>query len=280
MDLDWRPYDAGPDSTVTGDVRISEPVVADYHDYERELLAYLPPSYTETDDSYPVVYMHDGRNLFDEATSNDGEWRVDETMERLASEGIEAIVVGIPVDGEYRHIEYAPFLTDEHRLPDGEFNPFADIEPMGDAYADFLRERVVPAVESQFRTREDRTARGVFGSSMGGLMAVYTLFRDSDLFGFAGAMSPAVGGPWRDVFPFVEDRGYVDARIYVDVGGREFPDQPRRSERFYDAAHELVNLLEDLGYDENLRLVVDEDATHHEDAWAERFPDAVQFLLG
>lgn len=279
-DLTWRPYDGGADSTVTGDVRVSDPVAVDYHGFERELLAYLPPSYTETDDSYPVLYMHDGHNLFDEATSNDGEWEVDETMERLAGEGVEAIVVGIPVDGEFRHVEYAPFLTDEETLPDGDPNPFVGLEPQGDAYADFLRDRVVPAVDAEFRTVEDRAARGVFGSSMGGLMSVYSFFRDSDVFGFVGAMSPAVGGPWRDIYDFIEAQGYVQGEVYVDVGGEEFPDHPDRSTRFYEAAHDLAAVLERLGYDEELDFVVEAEAIHHEDAWARRFPDAVRFLLG
>lgn len=271
----WHPYDRGPDSTVVGDVRVSEPITTDHLDIERELLAYLPPSYDNGDDAYPVVYMHDGQNLFDEATSYDGEWRVDETMERLAAEGIEAIVVGIPNAGEHRPIEYAPFY-DPAEAPE-DVNLGDDIEPMGDAYADWLLETVRPVVESTFRVSD---VRGVFGSSMGGLISLYSFFRDPDAFAFVGAMSPAVGGPWHEVFAFIEDAGYVDGRVYVDVGGEEFRDDPERSDAFENGAERLVETLKSIGYDRQLRYVYDGGATHHESEWARRFPEAIRFLLG
>ncbi|MFC4544494.1 alpha/beta hydrolase-fold protein [Halosolutus amylolyticus] len=96
-ELEWRPYDLANDHTVVGDVRVSEPIPAPECHADRHLLAYLPPSYEASDDDYPVLYMHDGQNLFDEVTSHSGEWRADETMERLAAEGREAIIVGIPI---------------------------------------------------------------------------------------------------------------------------------------------------------------------------------------
>ncbi|WP_229126321.1 alpha/beta hydrolase [Halapricum desulfuricans] len=272
--MSWKPYEGEPRSTVVGDVRVSEPIEADYFDLERELLVYLPPSYEDSDDTYPIVYMHDGQNLFDRETSYDGEWRVDETMERLAAEGIEAIVVGIPNAGEQRPIEYAPFY-DHTEAPD-DVNLPDDVEPLGDAYADWLLETVRPAVESTFRVSE---VRGVFGSSMGGLISLYSFFRDPEAFAFVGAMSPAVGGPWHEVFEFIEDAGYVDGRVYVDVGGDEFPDDSGRSAAFESGAERLIETLETMGYDERLRYVYDEGATHHESAWADRFPDAIRFLL-
>ena len=279
MDCSWRPYDGGPESTVVGDVRISEPVPFEHLDDERELLAYLPPSYTDTDREYPVVYMHDGRNCFDEATSNDGEWRVDETMERLAAEGTEAIVIGIPNAGERRAVEYAPFF-DTGMLPAEERGRYDDLEPRGDAYADWLVETAVPLVEDGFRISDDRRQVGVFGSSLGGLISLYSLFRDPAEFGFAGAMSPAVGGPWEEIFTVIEDAGHVDSRIYVDVGGDEFPDHDQRSAQFEQGAERLVETLEGMGYDEELQYVYEPDGIHHEDAWARRFPDAIRFLLG
>jgi predicted alpha/beta superfamily hydrolase len=275
----WRPYDGGSDSTVVGDVRISDPVSFGHCDDERELLAYLPPSYTDTTRDYPVVYMHDGQNCFDEATSNDGEWQVDETMERLAGEGIEAVVIGIPNAGEQRAAEYSPFF-DTGGLPADERDRYLDLEPSGDAYADWLVETAVPLVEASFRISDDRSDVGVFGSSLGGLISLYTLFRNPEVFGFAGAMSPAVGGPWEDLFTVIEDVGSIDARLYVDVGGNEFPDHDQRSAQFEQGAERLVETLEEMGYDEGLQYVYEPDAIHHEAAWARRFPDAIRFLLG
>lgn len=278
--IGWRRYEGGPDATVVGDLRVSPPLAVEYLDVERELLVHLPPSYVETDRTYPVVYMHDGRNLFDEATSNDGEWGVDETMERLADEGIEAIVVGIPNAGDDRPSEYAPFLDRRAELPGGEPNPLAEYEPRGDAYVDFLLERVVPLVEDRFRTSDARADTGLIGSSLGGLVSLYAFFRNPETFGFVGAMSPAVSTPWSAIFEFVASADHVKGDVSVDVGGDEFPGNPDGSERFLDGARELVDRLEALGYDDELRFVVEDDATHHEDAWGRRLPDALRFLLG
>jgi predicted alpha/beta superfamily hydrolase len=196
-------------------------------------------------------------------------------MERLAAEGLEAIVVGIPNAEEMRPVEYSPFV-DPDRVPTDGNNPYGGVDPRGDVYADWLVETIIPPVERQFRTTGKR---GLFGSSLGGLISLYAFFRDPDRFAFVGAMSPAVGGPWQEIFECIEATGHVDGRIYVDVGGEEFPDNSDRSTEFESGARRLVEVLESAGYEENLRFVYDADAVHHEDAWAERFPDAIRFLL-
>lgn len=272
----WHQYESDEGSTVVGDLRVSDPIEAAHLDVERELLAYLPPSYDSSDRRYPVVYMHDGQNLFDEATSYDGEWRVDETVTELAKEGTEAIVIGIPNAEDERPVEYAPFYNPTG-VPDDASLPRDDIEPLGDAYADWLLDTVRPAVESAFRTS---SKRGVVGSSMGGLISLYSFFRDPETFAFVGAMSPAVSGPWHGIQEFIETAGHVDGRIYVDVGGAEFADDSDRSGQFEEGVKQLVETLEAIGYANELRYVYDADAVHHESEWARRFPEAIRFLLG
>ncbi len=251
MGVSWQAYEASPDSTAIGDIRVSESLTVEYLEIERELLAHLPPGYTDGDESYPVVYAHDGRNLFDEAASYDSEWEIDETMERLSTERVEAIVVGIPNADERRQEEYSPFV-DPDRIPADRDNPYEEIDPQGDASADWLVETVIPAVEGQFRTTGKRS---LFGSSLGGLISLYAFFRDPDRFAFVGAMSPAVGGPWQEIFECIEAAGHVDGRIYVDVGGEEFPDNSDRSAEFESGARLLVEVLESVGYEEKLRFV-------------------------
>lgn len=278
--VDWRPYEGSAESTVVGDLRVSTPVGADHLDLERELLVWLPPSYAGSDRRYPVVYAQDGRNCFDEATSNDGEWRVDETMTRLAEAGLEAVVVGVPNAGDRRASEYAPFL-DRSSIPPERAADFADQEPLGDAYADFLVDRVRPLVESRFRVATDPDRVGLLGSSLGALGSLYTYFRDPGRFGFVGAMSPAVATPWQEIHEFLRERGHAGGRVYVDVGDDEFPGNPEGTARFHDGAHDLVGTLTDLGYERgaDLRFVVEAGGTHHEDAWARRLPGAMRFLL-
>ncbi|WP_224447749.1 alpha/beta hydrolase [Haloprofundus salilacus] len=267
-DPDWRAYDPTDDHTVVGDVLVSDEL-----DPESSLLpprrisVYLPPSYRESDWNYPVLYMHDGRNLFDERTSNDGEWRVDETMQALSEEGVEAIVVAIPHGTDNRRNEYT--LHEHAEFGGGD----------ADAYLDFLASELKPVIDREFHTRTDRDATGLMGSSLGGLVSLYGFFEYARVFGFAGVMSPAFW--WnREIFDYVNTRSYASGRLYVDVGGNERPDDPERTREYIEDAERMVRLLREKGYGEDeLRFVVDDEAIHHEDAWAERLPDALRFLL-
>ena len=101
--------------TVVGTLRVSQRVWSPQLRNRRDILVYLPPSYATGTRRYPVLYMHDGQNLFDESASYAGEWRVDEAFEQLSAEGIEALVVGIPNAGPQRLAEstapFAPYRT-------------------------------------------------------------------------------------------------------------------------------------------------------------------------
>jgi len=278
--LDWREYDLSDDPTVTGDVRVSSSLYAERLDRELELLAYLPPAYETSAREYPVVYMHDGRNLFDDRLSYSGEWQVDETMEELADEGLEAIVVGIPNADDDRGAEYSPVEPTGTGVEDAPYD--SEELPGGDAdeYLAFLAERVVPGVEDSFRTKSDRDHRGLAGSSLGGLVSLYGYFEYPDLYGFAGVMSPAFWWTEGQIFDYVADQSRVPGRLYIDVGNDETPDSPDLSARYREEARRMVDLLAELGYGEDeLEFVLEDGAVHHEDAWARRFPDAVRFLL-
>src|SRR5262245_44169188 len=109
----WVEYTArynGDGHTVVGALRVWPDVLSPQLDNRRDVLVCLPPSYADGDRRYPVIYMQDGQNLFDRATGFAGqEWEVDETVQRLAKEGLEAIVVGLNHAGEHRLLEYNPF---------------------------------------------------------------------------------------------------------------------------------------------------------------------------
>ena len=133
--------------------------------------------------------MHDGANLFDEATSFSGEWRVDETLAVLAGEGLELIVVGIPNAGDGRSAEYTPYRA--RPRPGGD--PSDRYESgMGSAYLRFVVDEVMPAVDAAFPTRRDRAATGVMGSSWGALISLWAAVEWGSVFGLIGAMSPAI----------------------------------------------------------------------------------------
>jgi predicted alpha/beta superfamily hydrolase len=279
---DWR----GSAGTVVGRVLVRPRVRNEALRNERHVLVYLPRSLAgekeeDRDRRYPVVYMHDGQNLFDADTGPGAEWRIDETMEDLAGEGIEAIVVGIPnahaadpAPPEPRPLEYTPHAHPE-RGGGG-----------ADDYLEFIAGTVKPLVDAAFPALRDPDATGIAGSSLGGLISLYGLFCRADVFAFGGVLSPA--------FMFDEGRLLAEAaelrpgsRIYVDVGGREGAHketEPARAElsRLYlDGARAFVERLRGNGFrdGEDLLYVEDADAVHHESAWAARGPTMFRFLL-
>jgi predicted alpha/beta superfamily hydrolase len=230
-------------------------------DNERDLLVSLPGGYSSRDRLYPVIYMHDGQNLFDPATSFSGSWNVDVSMAEASLEGLDAIVVGIPNMGKERLAEYSPF---EHELGEGR----------GEAYLKFLIDTVKPLIDGRYLTAPDREHTGIVGSSMGGLISLYAFFRHPEVFGFAGVMSPSLWITEAATFSFVEQAPFSPGKFYLDVGDREGAHHVAKALR-------LKHLLEEKGYREgrDLMWVEEEIGGHHEVAWARRFRDALPFLL-
>jgi predicted alpha/beta superfamily hydrolase len=221
-----------------------------FHDGERQLWIYLPPSYETSDREYPVLFAHDGQNLFDEDLSFSGEWRADETLEALArDEGIEAILVAVANSGSQRMTEYSPFTG------------------TGEEYVRYLVDEVRPLVADSFRIAREPARTGVLGSSAGGTISLYAMAERPDVFGLAGVLSPAFWWLGDAMFDYLRDRA-VTGRIYMDIGD---------SERGVDNMLRMARVLEDRDVD--LRYVVEPGGEHNEAAWARRLPDALRFLL-
>jgi predicted alpha/beta superfamily hydrolase len=274
----WHAYATYPwGHTVVGDVRTLDSIYSPELRNHRKLYVYLPPSYAQSNRRYPVIYMQDGQNLFDQALSYAGEWQVDETMELLSGEGIEAIVVGVPNAGMRRIDEYSPFK--DQRLHKG---------GRGDWYVAFLANTVKPLIDRDFRTLPEREHTGVFGSSMGGLISLYALFCHPEVFGFAGVMSPSLWFAQGAIFSFVQQADSRPGRIHLDIGTHEGGDTriaagtvSTYTSRYLTAAHRMRDLLDRKGYRLGLELQYqeEEEATHSEAAWARRLPNALRFLL-
>jgi predicted alpha/beta superfamily hydrolase len=229
----------------------------------RDILVYLPSSYDKSDKPYPVLYMHDGQNLFDPATSFAGEWGVDTALARAPRKGRRAIVVGIPNAGIDRIREYSPFV--DARIGGG----------AGEAYLGWLEGTVKPIVDARYRTIRSPEGTGIGGSSLGGLISLYAFFRSPARYGFAAALSPALWFGDGQIFRFVESAGYVRGRIYLDVGTRE-------GEGTLANAQQMRDLLLGLGYQRgrDLMWVEDKGGMHNESAWGRRLRSALPFLLG
>lgn len=255
----WQDYAANhPQHTTVGNLKYLPAFHSPQLNNARDVLVCLPDSYYNqeyTDRRYPVIYMHDGQNLFDRQTGFAGnEWGVDETMQQLGREGLEAIIVGLNHSGETRAAEYSPFHNGT---------------PNGRQYLDFVINTVKPLIDRDFRTFADRDHTGILGSSMGGLISLYACFERSDVFGFVGAMSPSLWVERGAIYAYVRHRPAPHGKIYLDCGTREMN------------AEGMRNALIEKGYREgqNLKYVREEGGEHSEAAWGRRLPEAMRFLL-
>jgi predicted alpha/beta superfamily hydrolase len=275
--LPYAVWNGGAAHTVVGDVRVWPQVASPELGNRRDVFVWLPASYeTSPGRRYPVLYAHDGQNLFDRHRSYAGEWRFDETLTDLALEGREAIVVGIANAGVERIHEYSPIA--EPGLSDGR----------GESYLRFLTQTLKPAVDAELRTQPERETTGVLGSSLGGLISLYAFFERPDTFGFVGAMSPSLQFGDGEFLRYLERRPWSPGKIYLDVGSEEGA-RPRIGRflfrpfaRPYPArVRAAFRRLVRKGYraGEDILLLQESGGRHHEDAWARRLPFALRFLL-
>jgi predicted alpha/beta superfamily hydrolase len=231
----------------------------------RDVDVYLPASYA-SGVPYPVVYLQDGQNLSDPATAFAGTWDLEATIDRLAWRGLDAIYVGVHHAGRARVAEYSPFRDLRHG--GGE----------ADAYLAFLVETLKPRVDRLFRTRRDRDATAILGSSMGGLVSLYAFFRYPSVFGRAGVLSPSLWFGQGAVLGFIQEARQPRGRVYLDAGTAEGAGTLRDVRR-------LGRLLVRKGFrrrasaESALRYVEDRGASHTEVAWASRLEGALAFLL-
>lgn len=260
----WRPYHEvypGDDHTVAGDVQVLQHVTS-HGLAPRDLLVYLPPSYaTQPTQRYPVLYLHDGQNVFDAATSFAGEWGADEAAEDLAAQGHETILVAVPNSGKARAAEYSPWPV----------RPFSWRGARADAYCAFLIETVKPCVDASFRTSSECAMTGIAGSSLGGLISLYACLTRPGVFGFCAALSPALWPGRGRIYELARTRRDDGLRVYLDAGGREV------NGKLVAQVRRLRDLLARQGCD--VAYVEDPDGDHNEAAWRRRFPAALAWFL-
>ena len=257
--------------TLTGDIRFHRRFHSHFLASDRDVIVYLPPGYRRLRTRrYPVLYMHDGQNLFDGATSfvPGKDWQVDETAERLIKDGdVEPlIIVGIYNTGVDRVDEYTP-TRDESRNAGGK----------ADLYGRMIVEELKPFIDSRYRTLGDREHTGLGGSSLGGLVTLYLGLKYTDVFGKLAVVSPAAWWDNRAITRQVRSLVAKPAtRIWLDIGTEE----GRNGEPVKE-----VELLKDAliekgwiaGVDFN--YVVAEGAVHDEAAWAARVEPILRFLF-
>lgn len=250
-------------STAASNVEILPyPFLIDGLDRLRTIRLYLPPNYRQSDRSYPVLYMHDGQNLFDKLTSNTDEWKVDESLNKLATEkDLNLIVVGIDNDGAHRMTELSPWENKRFGKPEGK------------EYMDFIVNVVKPYIDSNYRTLSDVKHTGIMGSDMGGFISHFAIHAYPEVFGLAGIFSPAY---WysQEVYDYTQTHKInLDAKLYILFGDKEgdgmIADTTKMYRQLKTQGHPRENMLVE-------RVV---GGKHNEKLWAEAFSNAVTWLF-
>lgn len=249
----------------------------------RHVDVWLPAAYEEAPHrAFPVLYVHDGQNLFDPALSFSGvAWEVDRTVEHLVRDGAvePCIVVGI-WNTPQRIPEYMPQKPMERLDSDKLMDRFVQTyggPPSSDAYLRFMVEELKPFVDRLYRTRTGPEDTTVMGSSMGGLVSLYAWCEYPDVFGGAGCLSTSwtVGG--RAMLPYLRDAvpDPADHRVYFDFGVEAHIATYETYQRRVD------QILRQTGYvrDHNWMTERFPGAEHSEQAWRDRLDVPLHFLL-
>jgi predicted alpha/beta superfamily hydrolase len=240
----------------------------------RLVRVWLPPDYDGSSAKrYPVLYLNDGQNLFEAATAFAGvHWQVGEAAERLIGEGKipPLIIVGIDNTGRSRVREYIPYRSFDPRI----------FGPPGKRYPDFLLREVMPLIESHYAVAKGPEHTGLGGSSLGGLIALYTQLAMPGVFGRLLLESPSLFVANRKILEKCRRFRDWPFRIYLAMGTREVGN-PEKDEKVVEDARELERILRSAGLaKQRLQVRIEEGAPHSESAWAARFPEALEFLFG
>lgn len=236
----------------------------------RRIWVYLPSDYSKnTTEHYPVIYMHDGQNLFDNHTSFIGEWGVDECLDSLEMQkGIRLIVVGIDNGSATRIDEYSPYKSLKYGGGGG------------DKYVSFLTETLKPYIDKKYRTKPGREHTAIMGSSLGGLISFYTAYKCPETFGLAGNFSPAYWFCRDSLRNFVQNHKYkLPIRMITVVGAMEGDTEQDHKEVVDDVLMMKKWLLEAGFKDEQIPIFIKSDGKHSEWFWRREFPAAIFWLF-
>lgn len=225
----------------------------------RKIWLYTPPNYKKSTESYPVIYMHDGQNLFDKETSFVGEWGVDEILNSIFEKtGKGFIVVGIDNVGSERTNEYSPWTHKKY----GGGN--------GDRYLKMIVEELKPMIDKNYRTKTKKEHTGIIGSSMGGLISYYGGLKHLTVFGKIGVISPSF---WfsKNVLSYTKNQAKeADNKMFFLLGAEE-----GMTKEF----SEVSNLLVESGFKkESIYKKLVPGGKHNEAFWGSQFEEVISWL--
>lgn len=233
----------------------------------RRVWIYLPDGYENSKKKYPVLYMQDGQNVFEDSSSFSGEWGVDEALDTLGVKFKECIVVGIDNGSDKRLNEYSPYdfslngIAANNRSNKGE----------GGLYVDFLAKTLKPFIDKKYRTLKDRKNTFIAGSSMGGLISMYAVLKYPKKFGGAGVFSPAF---WvaPEIFDDIKTKGKkAKSKIYFYAGDEESETMVPMTIRAFNEMHRVAKSV--------MAIVIRSEGKHNEQRWRKEFPLFYEWMM-
>jgi predicted alpha/beta superfamily hydrolase len=261
------------DHTLTGNIQEHHEFPSRILRNQRNVLVYLPQGYRRfTRRRHPVLYLHDGQNVFDAATAfSHVEWGVDETAHRLVRQKLmePAIIVAIDNTGDNRIHEYAP----SRGVISATGKRKKRSRGLARHYGRFLTEELKPFIDHTYRTRPEREATGLAGSSLGGLVTMALGLWFPNVFSRLGVMSPSVWWDDQIIVRMVEEMEYkLPLKIWLDTGTHE---------EGWERARALRDALVEKGWKlyDDLQYLEVEGGEHTEGAWAARVDPMLRYLF-
>ncbi|MCG9629648.1 alpha/beta hydrolase-fold protein [Vibrio sp. Isolate30] len=254
----------------------------------RTLRIYLPYDYKTSDKRYPVLYMHDGQNVFDEITATYGMcWQAKTTLDEMQQQGETDGIILVAIDSSDeldkmgRYNEYSPWKATSQISEFGIPDEFCEFGGEGDNYVDFIVDTLKPYIDLNYRTQPQRSTTYLAGSSMGGLISLYGGGKHQHAFGALGVFSPAFWFNHGEYFNYASGLEFeLPVKIYMDMGTNEKRDDTNVdfAKVYLDGSRSINELL--LNKD-NVSLIYmeAEGHEHNEIAWAKRFPDFIRFIV-
>ncbi len=227
----------------------------------RDIFVYLPPNYHQTNDIYPTIYMHDGQNLFDPTRAYLGQtWQAEKTLNYLIENKIIEPVIVIAIDNTSERIwDYTP--TNTPQSGGGGANN----------YLEMIVENLIPHIESHFRVHREAKERAIIGSSLGGLVSLFSILSHPDTFSKVAALSPSLWWDNKQIIDQLAKSKFLPERIWIDSGSLE-----------NEITADIIELEEKLSWrlsKDQLKTIIQSNAGHSEKFWAQRLPYILKFLF-
>lgn len=228
----------------------------------RKIWALLPHDYDTSDENYPVLYLHDAQNLFNE-NAEFGNWQIDKKLAVMSDYNIGKIIVIAVEHGESERLQ--------------EYNVGKTVLGIGSGkkYIRFITDTLKPFVDKTYRTKTEREFTGIGGSSMGGLVSIFSGLIYPEVFGKLMVFSPSL---W--VIPKIK-LGFLDifepqeTRLYLYAGGDESETMVKHVLKF----RKRLLKRESLKGKMKVHLSINEDGKHNETYWSDEFPKAIEWLF-